>query len=180
MKNLIKKFTVLLLLIVAISIQDIRAQEVDEAMINMTEFLDLSDKQTDQVQTLIAQYRTNMDDILLKYDGEEEPDVPAMIGEVRDLRDNYRKDLQTILSKDQYDKYLAEIDVIMNDMFKDLAEIRLMDIQEEGGINRWSDRKSYPCCWKGTETQRYNYSLKMPENACPCQKRSRSVKFLKK
>lgn len=111
--------------------QPIQAQEMQEVISNMTETLDLSDKQAVQVQTLLVQYRANMDGILLANEGEEEPDVGAMIGDIRDLRDNYRKDLQTILSKDQYSAYLKQIDAILSDMFNDLAEIRLMDIQND-------------------------------------------------
>ncbi len=111
--------------------QPIQAQEMQEVISNMTETLDLSDKQAVQVQTLLVQYRANMDGILLANEGEEDPDVGAMIGDIRDLRDNYRKDLQTILSKDQYSAYLKQIDAILSDMFNDLAEIRLMDIQND-------------------------------------------------
>lgn len=111
--------------------QTIQAQEMQEVISNMTETLDLSDKQAVQVQTLLVQYRANMDGILLANEGEEDPDVGAMIGDIRDLRDNYRKDLQTILSKDQYSAYLKQIDAILSDMFNDLAEIRLMDIQND-------------------------------------------------
>lgn len=111
--------------------QPIQAQEMQEVISNMTETLDLSDKQAVQVQTLLVQYRANMDGILLANEGEEDPDVGAMIGDIRDLRDNYRKDLQTILSKDQYSAYLQQIDAILSDMFNDLAEIRLMDIQND-------------------------------------------------
>lgn len=72
-----------------------------------------------------------LDGILLKYEGEEEPDVGAMIGEIRGVRDGYRKDLQAILSPDQYGIYTAKIDQILTDMFNDLAEIRLMDVQPQ-------------------------------------------------
>lgn len=130
----IKGLLVLLVLTGSLTSQTIKAQQTDEVMNNMTELLDLSEKQATQIQTLFVQYRANMDGILLKYEGEEEPDVGSMIEEIRDLRDNYRNDLQTILSKDQYDKYLAQIDAILTDMFKDLAEIRLIDVQQEAAL----------------------------------------------
>ena len=58
-----------------------------------------------------------------------------MIGEVRDVRDAYRKDLKEILSKEQYEGYLTAIDSVLTDMFNDLAEIRLMDVQKEVGLS---------------------------------------------
>lgn len=107
------------------------AQELEGAMVNITKILVLTDKQEVQVETLLVRYRANLDGILLKYEDVEEPDVASMIGEIRDLRDNYRKDLKEILNETQYDTYLASIDAILTDMFNDLAEIRLIDIQKE-------------------------------------------------
>jgi hypothetical protein len=100
-------------------------------MTNLQETLDLSDKQVTQVQTLMVQYRAKLDGVLLKYEDEEEPDVGKMIGEIRDVRDGYRKDLQGILSKDQYNNYINQIDNVLQGMFNDLAEIRLMDVQPQ-------------------------------------------------
>ena len=118
----------MLTVIFALQAQD-REAGMEEIVAGMTEELDLSDKQVEQMKSLLTQYRGKMDGILLKYEDQEEPDVGAMIGEIRDARDAYRKDLQGVLSKDQYEKYMAKVNSILTDMFNDLAEIRLMDIQ---------------------------------------------------
>jgi len=144
-----KRLLTLIVLVGTLFFQTAKAQEMAEVVSNLTELLDLSDKQTAQVQTLFVQYRANMDGILLKHEGEDEPDVASMIGEIRDLRDNYRKDLQTILSKDQYDSYLAQIDDILSDMFKDLAEIRLMDIQTDAALTDAQMESLIPIVGKG-------------------------------
>ena len=132
MKKLLAK-TLLMLSVIALmaGTQAIAQADMEEVMANLQESLDLSDKQVTQVQNLMVQYRAKLDGVLLKYEDEEEPDVGKMIGEIRDVRDGYRKDLQGILSKDQYDGYIAMIDSILTDMFNDLAEIRLMDIQPQ-------------------------------------------------
>lgn len=132
MKKLLAK-TLLMLSVIALMActQAIAQADMEEVMANLQESLDLSDKQVPQVQNLMVQYRAKLDGVLLKYEDEEEPDVGKMIGEIRDVRDGYRKDLQGILSKDQYDGYIAMIDSILTDMFNDLAEIRLMDIQPQ-------------------------------------------------
>jgi len=129
-KIVINSLLFALILISSISIQ---AQEGDmeETMANLKESLDLSDKQVTQVQTLLVQYRAKLDGVLLKYEDQQEPDVGAMIGEIRNVRDGYRKDLQGILSKDQFNTYIDLIDAIMTDMFNDLAEIRLIDVQPQ-------------------------------------------------
>ncbi len=149
LKTNYKRLLTLIVLVGILFFQTAKAQEMAEAVSNLTELLDLSDKQTAQVQTLFVQYRANMDGILLKHEGEEEPDVASMIGEIRDLRDNYRKDLQTILSKDQYASYLEQIDVILTDMFKDLAEIRLMDIQTDAALTDAQMESLIPVVGKG-------------------------------
>jgi hypothetical protein len=149
LKTNFTRILALVVLILTLSFQTVQAQEMAQAVSNLTELLDLSDKQTAQVQTLFVQYRANMDGILLKHEGEEEPDVASMIGEIRDLRDNYRKDLQTILSKDQYASYLEQIDVILTDMFKDLAEIRLMDIQTDAALTDAQMESLIPIVGKG-------------------------------
>jgi hypothetical protein len=149
LKTNFKRIILPIVLIVTLSFQSVQSQEMAEAVSNLTELLDLSDKQTAQVQTLFVQYRANMDGILLKHEGEEEPDVASMIGEIRDLRDNYRKDLQTILSKDQYASYLEQIDIILTDMFKDLAEIRLMDIQTDAALTEEQMESLIPIVGKG-------------------------------
>lgn len=123
-----------IIFLMVFSINQLSGQELTGAIVNVAEKLNLSDKQAAQVQNLMVQYRVNMDGILLKYEDLDEPDVAAMIGEVRGLRDSYRKDLQGILNETQYENYLATIDSILTDMFNDLAEIRLIDIQKEAEL----------------------------------------------
>jgi len=135
MIRLILKRTVLSLFFILLAASQTFGQEMETAVVNLTETLDLTEKQVAQVQTLMVEYRAKLDGVLLKHEGEEEPDVGAMIGEVRDVRDAYRKDLKEILSKEQYEGYLAAIDSVLTDMFNDLAEIRLMDVQKEVGLS---------------------------------------------
>ena len=147
-----KKIMLLIVLIGTLFVQTTKAQEMEEVMANLTEKLDLSDKQVAQVQTLLVQYRAKLDAILLKHEGAEEPDVAGMIGEIRDVRDGYRKELQTILSKDQYSIYLAQIDAILTDMFNDLAEIRLMDVQNEVHLTDAQLESLVPIVGKGLKS----------------------------
>lgn len=136
MKMILMKLS-LVLVITGMAFTYLQAQDMtegmkgvsEEMMTNLTEILDLSDVQQEQMSDLLAKYRGSLDWILAKYEGEEEPDVGAMIGEIRVERDAYRKELAEILSTNQYDTYMAQINMILTDMFKDLAEIRLWDVQ---------------------------------------------------
>lgn len=144
-----KKIFLLIMLLGTFFMPTANAQEKEEVIVNLTELLDLSDKQVSQVQTLILQYRARLDGVLLKHEGAEEPDVAGMIGEIRDARDNYRKDLQEIISKNQYDIYLEKINEILTDMFNDLAEIRLMDVQREANLTDNQLESLVPIVGKG-------------------------------
>ena len=129
--NRLKKLSIVLAFFVFASV-NVQAQQdrvSEETMANMTAMLDLSDVQQGQINELMVKYRGSIDWVLAKYEGEEEPDVKAMIEEIRGERDAYRKELQGILSENQYNTYMGRIDQIMTDMFRDLAEIRLWDIQ---------------------------------------------------
>lgn len=147
-----KNLILLIILIGTLFTQTTKAQEMEVVIVNLKETLDLSDKQVAQVQTLIVQYRAKLDGILLKHEGAEEPDVSGMIGEIRDVRDGYRKDLQAILSKDQYSIYLAKIDTILTDMFNDLAEIRLMDVQNDVHLTDAQLESLVPIVGKGLKS----------------------------
>lgn len=103
---------------------------MDEMMDNMKKELDLSDKQVDQVQGQMVEFRGNVETILTKYEGEDEPDVGNMIGEIKDAQENYQNNVQGVLSPDQYAKYQEKVNDILTLMFNDLAEIRLMEAQQ--------------------------------------------------
>lgn len=119
------------LIIIGTAFNTIQAQEVSkETMAKMTTLLDLSDVQQGQMNDLMVKYRGSIDWILTKYEGEDEPDVGAMIGELRGERDGYRNELKGVLSTNQYDTYRAKTDQILTDMFRDLAEIRLWEVQK--------------------------------------------------
>jgi len=108
------------------------AQEAPDAMMtNLTNMLDLSEKQQGEVSALVNKFRTNVNYILAKNEGEEEPDVGNMIADIRKERDIYREELQGILSPNQYELYSTKVDEVFTDMFNDIAKIRLMDIQDE-------------------------------------------------
>lgn len=149
MKNYILKFSLVALLF-GTTYTSLQAQEVseekmanitettlqerevsEEAMENMTKILDLSELQQGQMNDLLVKYRGSIDWILSKNEGEEEPDILGMIAEIRGERDGYRAELATILSEQQHEIYKSRMDEILTDMFRDLAEIRLWDVQRE-------------------------------------------------
>jgi len=108
-----------------------RGQNISDIVDGIMEPLELSNEQADQMIELMTKYRGEMDKTLAKHEDAEEPDPPKMIADIRDVRDGYRKDLAKLLSKDQNEQYLTMVDGIMTEMFSNIAEIRLMEIQPQ-------------------------------------------------
>jgi hypothetical protein len=106
-----------------------QGDDKSEVLLELKSKLELSDEQTQQVGAAMEKYAKELEAALAKHENAEEPDGAAMIGDVKKVRDDYRKELQKILSKEQYEGYLALVDAVLLEMMSDVAEIRLMDIQ---------------------------------------------------
>ena len=107
------------------------SQELDEIVDELKEPLDLNDSQVEQFNNLLAQYGAQLNEAMEKNeDADAEKDPKEMIGQFKAVRDAYREDLQKILSKEQYEKYRDIVGGIILEMFTDIAEIRLMDLQK--------------------------------------------------
>ncbi len=100
-----------------------------EILTELTSKLELSDEQAQQMGAAMAKYAEELEKTLAKHENAEEPDASAMIGDVKKVRNEYRKELQKFLSKEQYEGYLAAVEAVLLEMMTDVAEIRLMDIQ---------------------------------------------------
>jgi len=99
MKSL--RTAVIALFCVLLSVSSAGAQESDEIVAELKAPLGLSDEQAQQMSALMTKYKDQMDKTLAKHEDAEEPDVESMIADVRGVRDGYRKELSTILSKEQ-------------------------------------------------------------------------------
>ena len=114
---------------ILLSVSSASAQESDEIVAELKAPLGLSGEQAQQMSALMTKYKDQMDKTLAKHEDAEEPDVEAMIADVRGVRDGYRKELSKILSKEQNQAYLSKVEEIIEEMFSDIAEIRLIDMQ---------------------------------------------------
>jgi hypothetical protein len=127
----LKLFSILTAILLAVFTQFTIAQELDEIVEELKDPLDLSDTQVEQFNNLLGQYATQLNQAMEKNeDADAEKDPQAMISQFKAVRDSYRDDLQKILSKEQYEKYREIVFGIILEMFTDIAEIRLMDLQK--------------------------------------------------
>lgn len=105
------------------------SQEISEIVLNISEPLNLSEDQILSVTSLMEKYRGEMDEVLAKHEDAAEPDPEKMIADIRAVRDQYRSDLSKILDKEQYGQYSLKVEQILTEMFSNLAEIRLIEMQ---------------------------------------------------
>jgi hypothetical protein len=104
--------------------------DLADVMAELTEALKLSDEQVVDVEKAMTAYLTNLDNAQAKYEDQEEPDGQAMLGEFKKIRDDYYKNLQKILSKDQWKLYEAIREKILHELFSEIAGLRIIDLKE--------------------------------------------------
>ena len=105
------------------------SQELEDIVSELQEELKLNDEQAEQLSAALVKYSQEMNKELAKYEDAEEPNTQAMISDIKKAQENYRYELADILTDEQYDAYLNYVDKVMTEMFGDIAELKLMDLQ---------------------------------------------------
>ncbi|MFB3057841.1 MAG: hypothetical protein ACE1ZQ_11870 [Ignavibacteriaceae bacterium] len=118
-----------LILLFIVPIISSYSQDLEDIVSELQEELQLNDDQAEQLSAALVKYSQEMNTELAKHEDAEEPDTRAMIGDIKKAQDNYRNELSNILTDEQYDAYLNYVDKVMKEMFGDIAEIKLMDLQ---------------------------------------------------
>lgn len=109
---------------------NIIAQDLDDILEELKVPLELTEEQEPQVAELLGKYATELNEMMAKNDESEEVDPKVLIGDFKSVQDSYQKGLKKVLSKDQYKKYEELVKGILLEMFTDIAEIKLIDLQE--------------------------------------------------
>jgi hypothetical protein len=125
---MIKSLLILFFFILILPIKSY-SQELEDIVSELQEELQLNDDQAEQLSAALVNYSQEMNTELAKHEDAEEPDTKAMIGDIKKAQDNYRYQLADILTDEQYEAYLNYVDKVMTEMFGDIAEIKLMDLQ---------------------------------------------------
>ena len=125
---MLKKFIIVLCLALFISCLSY-SQELEDIVSELQEELQLHDDQAERLSAALVKYSQEMNTELAKYEDAEEPDTKAMISDIKKAQENYRYELADILTDEQYEAYLNYVDKVMTEMFGDIAEIKLMDLQ---------------------------------------------------
>jgi len=119
----------IIILLIIVPIISSYSQDLEDIVSELQEELQLNDDQAEQLSVALIKYSQEMNTELAKHEDAEEPDTKAMIGDIKKAQENYRDELSNILTDEQYDAYLNYVDKVMTEMFGDIAEIKLMDLQ---------------------------------------------------
>jgi len=119
-----------ILAVPALADEEEAGPDLDDVMEELQEALELSEEQAPQVEKAMLAYMASINETQAKYEEMEEPDPQKMLGEFKKIRDDYYKNLQKILSKEQWEKYEALREEILHEIFSEIAALRIIDLKE--------------------------------------------------
>ena len=102
--------------------------DMSETLAELTEALELTDEQVPQVQAAFEKFAGALDKATAEAEAEE-PDTQKMIGDIKKARSEFQKDMEQALTKEQNEKFQAMVDQTIQEMFEDIAEIKIMDLE---------------------------------------------------
>jgi len=102
--------------------------EDDEVLSIMTETLELTDEQVPKVEALLHQFAVDMEAAMALAEVDE-PDNQAILGAVKKARSAFKSGMKDVLDKEQFETLETTLDAVFQEMFEDIAEIRLIDLE---------------------------------------------------
>ncbi len=120
-----------------VSLTAVAGEKPDSNSDNITEILaqelKLDDQQTQQMRAAMEKFGAQLEKLLEEQEGED-ADPEKLIQGVKQTQDAHNKELQNILSKDQFKAYEELKEKTIKGVFADLVEIQLMDIQPKTSL----------------------------------------------
>ena len=102
----------------------------DEIVAELKTKLNLNDQQVKDLTAALSELGKNLNTLITKHEAAKEEDDPnEFINSVKQAQADYQKKLKGILTDKQLESYNALREAAIMDMMKDLAEIKLLDIQ---------------------------------------------------
>ena len=101
--------------------------DLNDIVDTLTVHLDLTDDQPSQVGALLATFATDWNAVQEKYEDAEDKD--GMIDELKAVQNTYQEGLGAVLNEQQIDAYNQLIDQVMHEIFGEVAELKLRDLQ---------------------------------------------------
>jgi len=108
----------------------------DEIVAELKAKLKLNDQQAKDITAALNVLAKQLDALIVKREAAGEEDDPhEFINGVKDAQKDYQNKLKKILTSSQLESYNALREKVIMDAMKDLAAIKLMDIQDQVGFS---------------------------------------------
>lgn len=107
----------------------------DEIVTELKPKLDLNDQQVKDMTAALGELGKTLHALTEKEEANKEEDSSEFIKGVKQAQDDYQVKLKGILTDKQLEDYNALKEAAIMDMMKDLAEIKLLDIQPHVGFS---------------------------------------------
>jgi len=101
--------------------------DLDDVVDTLTLHLDLTGDQPSEIEGLLVTFATDWNATQEKYEDAEDKD--GMIDELKAVQGAYQDGLAAVLSDQQLEAYQQLIDQIMHEIFNEVAELKLRDLQ---------------------------------------------------
>ena len=101
--------------------------DLNDVVDTLTLHLDLTGDQPSQIGALLVTFATDWNAVQEKYEDAEDKD--GMIDELKAVQGTYQDGLAAVLSKQQLEAYDQLIDQVMHEIFSEVAELKLRDLQ---------------------------------------------------
>lgn len=125
-----KKPVLLISLMFLIACFQIKAQELDDIVAEISDTIHLNEEQTNALKNQMGIYATTLAGIFDKYEGYEEPDPKAMLTEIKHEQEKYNAALKNDLGKEKFNEYTAFVEQVKIEILGEAAGIRLLDLQD--------------------------------------------------
>jgi hypothetical protein len=127
-KNTLKMMLAATALMVFLPCLAMAEGDADEILATLTEALELTDEQVPQVAGELQKFATDMAAASALAEVEE-PDNQAIMGAVKKARNDFRTGMKGVLEQEQFETLETTIDAVFQEMFEDIAEIKLIDLE---------------------------------------------------
>lgn len=131
-------FSIISILVVGLlmvtTTESIASTDSDDIVEFLAQELKLDDQQKQNLGAEMDKYANQLNQLVEDQEAED-ADPDALIKGVKKAQDGHNKELEKIFTPEQFKQYNALKEKVIKGMFKDLAEIKLMDIQPKTSIS---------------------------------------------
>jgi Spy/CpxP family protein refolding chaperone len=106
------------------------AIDAEETVGFLQEELGLTDDQAQQVGGAVGEFVQSVQAAQEKKEADDESDGMAMMADIKAARGVYQKEMEGILTPEQWEQYQALVDETMNEIYQEIAHLKIQDLEQ--------------------------------------------------